>query len=112
MSTVAQPHIKEVLSLLSFSRLSPSFQQERCVVNREFWFPLLAGALLGTLGWWEPSRALVFDDSAQEVLSQTLDEDERIYHFLLSTQPKHKTAPLVFGTRSLESPPALCEWHA
>jgi hypothetical protein len=68
MSTVAQPHIKEVLSLLSFSRLSPSFQQERCVVNREFWFPLLAGALLGTLGWWEPSRALVFDDSAQDAI--------------------------------------------
>jgi hypothetical protein len=46
------------------------------------------------------------------VLSQTLDEDERIYHFMLSTQPKHKTALLVFGTRSLESPAALCEWHA
>jgi transposase len=46
------------------------------------------------------------------VLSQTLDEDERIYHFRLSTQPRHKTAPPAFGTPGLRSPVALCESRA
>jgi Helix-turn-helix of DDE superfamily endonuclease len=48
----------------------------------------------------------------EEVLSQTLDEDEQNYHFLLSTQPRHKTAPLAIGTRSLWSRAAPCEWRA
>jgi excisionase family DNA binding protein len=46
------------------------------------------------------------------VLSQTLDEDERDYHFLLSMQPRHKTAPPAFGMRCLRLPGAPCEWHA
>jgi hypothetical protein len=46
------------------------------------------------------------------VLSQTLDEDERNYHFWLPTQLRHKTAPLAIGTRSLWSPAAPCEWRA
>jgi 2-keto-4-pentenoate hydratase/2-oxohepta-3-ene-1,7-dioic acid hydratase in catechol pathway len=46
------------------------------------------------------------------VLSQTLDEDERDYHLLLPTQPRHRTALPAFGTRSLPSPAALCESRA
>jgi transposase-like protein len=33
-----------------------------------------------------------------QVLSQSLHEDERNHHFLLSTQPTHRTAPPAFGT--------------
>ena len=47
-----------------------------------------------------------------QVLSQTSDEGERIYHFTLPTQPKHKTVPLAFGTRSRGAVVVLCEAHA
>ena len=43
------------------------------------------------------------------VLSQTLDEDERNYHLLLSTQPKHRTALLAFGTQSRQFLVVPCE---
>jgi hypothetical protein len=36
------------------------------------------------------------------VLSQTLHGDEQNYHFLLSTQPKHRIALPAFVTRSLQ----------
>ncbi len=46
------------------------------------------------------------------VLSQTSDEDELYYHFLLSTQPRHKIAPPAFEARSLWSSTAPCELRA
>src|SRR5262249_11013056 len=46
------------------------------------------------------------------VLSQTLGGDERNYHFLLSTQPRRRTALLEFGTRFRWFPVVPCEWHA
>src|SRR5215813_8097026 len=46
------------------------------------------------------------------VLSQTLGGDERDYHFLLSTWPTRRTAPLAFGTPFGWSPVVPCEWHA
>ena len=47
-----------------------------------------------------------------KVLSLTLDRNEQSHHFLLSTQPRHRTALLEFGMRFRWLPVVLCEWHA
>jgi hypothetical protein len=52
------------------------------------------------------------DRPPNEVLSQTLDEDERDYHFLLSTQPRHKTALPAFAVCPQQLPAVPCESHA
>jgi hypothetical protein len=55
---------------------------------------------------------VVISHAKAKVLSQTLDEDEQNYHFPLSMQPRHKTAPLVIGAHSLWSSAAPCDWRA
>ena len=46
------------------------------------------------------------------ILSQTLAEDERDYHFLLPTQPKHRTVLLAFETQFRRFLIDPYEWHA
>jgi uncharacterized protein DUF4158 len=50
--------------------------------------------------------------AAGRVLSQTLDEDEPNYHFLLSMQPRHRTVLPAFGVYSPCLSVGLCESHA
>src|SRR5262245_31407944 len=45
-------------------------------------------------------------------LSQSLDEDERNHHYLLSTQPRHRTARLAFARRFRWWPVVPCESRA
>jgi hypothetical protein len=70
---------------------------------------------------WKPAETIVIQHglgrgivnlSDTLALSQTLDEDEQNYHFLLPMRPRHKTAPPVFGARSLGFPVAPCESRA
>jgi predicted nucleic acid-binding protein len=65
----------------------------------------IAGTLRATYG-------IKLADAFIAVLSQSLDKDEQSCHFLLSMQPRHRTALRAFVTNSLRLSAAPCEWHA